>query len=151
MNGLRFMLLGFLGLGLWCLALGTAKALEGFKSCDWPVAKGRIVVSRVEQMQTAQKIRVARLCLNLDYLYEVDGTGYEGHRVNVGWSCFGSETRIKELLARYPSGSEVEIRYDPARPERSLLEPGLDWVVFFLWGVGTITISVAWALFKKTK
>jgi hypothetical protein len=149
MNGVRLMLLAFLGLGLWCLALGTSKALEGFKAYDWPVAKGRIVVSRVEQMQTAQKIRVARLCLTMDYLYEVEGTVYEGHRVNVGWSCFASETKSKALLARYPSGSEVAVRYDPTLPERSLLEPGLEWVVFFLWGVGTVTLSVAWPLFRK--
>jgi len=149
MNGSRLLVLVFLGLGLWAVVAGSAKALEGWRARNWPVAPGRVIVSQAYELRTSQKIRVARLCVKVDYLYMVAGTVYEGHRINTGWSCFGSEDRVKDLLQEYPSGAAVQVRYDPEDPERALLEPGLDWTVFFLWGVGLVTLSVAWPLLRR--
>ncbi|HID97600.1 MAG TPA: DUF3592 domain-containing protein [Thermodesulfobacteriaceae bacterium] len=151
MTGTRFFTLAFLMLGLWAVTAGVVKAVEGFRALSWPEAPGRIIMFRVDEIRTSQKIRIARLCLNIDYLYQVGDKIYEGHRLNTGWKCFGSEKRIRELSARYPTGRAVQVRYDPAEPERSLLEPGLDWSIFFLWGVGIITLSVAWPLYRKSR
>ena len=142
-------MIAFLMLGLWCVVLGTSKAIEGLKARSWPRAQGRIITSGIHSLQTRQKIRIARLCFDVDYLYLVGKEVYEGNRVNVGWRCFGSEEHVKELARKYPSGKEVEVYYDPRNPSRSLLEPGLDWSVFLLWGVGLVTLSVAWPLFRK--
>ncbi len=151
MSGTRLLIIAFLMLGLWCLALGTSKAIEGLRAQSWPKAQGRIISSRIHSLETQQKIRIARLCFDVDYLYLVGDEVYEGTRVNVGWRCFGSEKRIKDLARKYPSGKEVEVFYNPNNPSVSLLEAGLDWSIFLLWGVGLVTISVVWPLFKKTR
>lgn len=151
MNGRRLFGLVFLGLGIWALAVGTGKAIEGFRAYSWPVAKGRVIISRIKEFRTTHRIRVARLCLEMDYLYMVGDKILEGHRVSVGWDCFGSETRIKRVREKYAPGTAVQVRYDPTNPRRSLLEPGLDWTVFFLWGIGLITTSVTWPLLKRRR
>ncbi len=149
MGGIRLFFLAFLLLGMWCLALGTIKATEGLKARSWPKAKGRVISSRIQEMKTQQKIRIARLCFDIDYLYLVGDEVYDGHRVNVGWRCFGSESKINEMARRYPSGRQVDVYYNPQNPSISMLEPGLDWSVFFLWGVGLVSLSVAWPFFRR--
>ena len=143
-----FILYIFLGIGVLCLYLGAMKAKEGWEARRWPTAKGRIIVSKVDEFRTGRGIRVARLCLDIDYLYMVKGVIYEGHRVNVGWACFGSESSVKRALKRYPVGKEVEVHYDPRDPSRALLEPGLDWSVLFLWGIASMSLGVAWPLIR---
>ncbi len=149
MSGTRLFFLVFLLLGLWCLAMGTTKATEALNARSWPTAKGRIISSGVKQLETRQRIRIARLCFYIDYLYLVKNKVYEGHRLNAGWRCFGSESRIRKLLSRYPSGSQVDVYYNPQNPAISMLEPGLDWTEFFLWGVGLVCVSVAWPFFRR--
>lgn len=142
----------FLGLGLFALATGTVRAKEAWLARSWPVAKGRIIQSKVSEARTSRgNIRLARLCLDLDYLYLVGDTVYEGHRLNAGWRCFASESRIRELLKRYPSGKAVRVYYNPHRPREAMLEPGLDWSIFFLWGVGFITVSLMWPFVRGEK
>lgn len=148
MNGRRLFVLAFTVLGLWCLVNGTSRAIEGLQAHGWPKVKGRIVTIKVDELRTSHRIRVARLCLDLDYLYMVDEVIYEGHRLGSGWACYGSEERARGILARYKAGDEVQVYYDPARPERSMLEPGLNWTVFFLWGVAAIVLSLCLPLLR---
>ncbi len=142
----------FLCLGLFAIALGTVKAKEAWQAKSWPVAQGRIIQSKVKEARiTNSRIRVARLCLELDYLYLAGDTALEGHRLNAGWQCFASEDRINSLLKKYPSGKAVKVYYNPDNPAQSMLEPGLDWSIYFLWGVGLITVSLMWPLIRRKK
>jgi len=150
-SGRHIFLLLFLGLGLWSLASGTIKAAEGLAARSWPSAEGRVIQSRIEEFYSHQRLRFRRLCFRIDYLYLLGGTVYEGHRVNAGWSCFGSEDLMQGLLARYPVGAKVRVFYDPERPDRALLEPGLDWTVYFQWGLGVMGVSAGLPLFRLKK
>ncbi len=141
----------FLLLGGVALLFGARTAIEGYQATRWPSAKGRIVMSKVTELRTSQNIRVARLCVDLDYLYMVGDTIYEGHRLNSGWRCFASEDRVKEIMASYPVGKEVAVRYNPKNPSISMLEPGLNWTAFLLLGVGVINLSVAWPLMRRRR
>ena len=142
----------FLCFGLFALAIGTVRAKEAWMAGSWPVAKGRVIQSKVNEIRTSRgNIRIARLCLELDYIYLAGDEVYEGNRLNAGWRCFASENRIKELLEKYPSGRAVNVYYNPDHPEQSMLEPGLDWSIFFLWGVGLVTVSLIWPLVRRKK
>ncbi len=145
---MKFIGLIFAFLGLYCLAIGISMGIEGIKAKSWPTAKGRIIKSRVEELRTSSKIRIARLCLNLDYLYLVGNQVFEGHRLNSGWRCFASENYIKNILKKYPVGKNVLVHYNPQKPQISLLEPGLNWSVFLMIGLGLITISITYPIVK---
>ncbi len=146
---MRFVALLFAFLGLWCLAVGISMGMEGIKAKGWPRAKGRIIKSKVEELRTSSKIRIARLCLSLDYLYMVGDKIFEGHRLNSGWRCFASEDYAKDVLKRYPVGKMVEVSYNPKRPSKCLLEPGLNWSVFFMCGLGLVTLSITYPFVKN--
>lgn len=140
----------FLAVGIWAIMDGTIRALEGVKAKSWPIAKGRILISRYEQWRTTRDVRVAGLCIDIQYLYQVGDKIFEGSRLNTGWRCFGNQRHIEDVLRNYPSGKEVTVRYNPKDPKQSLLEPGIDWTCFFLWGIGLISISVGLPLFWRS-
>ncbi len=147
---MRYFAIIFMMFGMIALFFGVRSAAEGLAARNWPTAQGRMLQARVTEFRTAKNIRIARLCLDLDYLYMVGDKIYEGHRLNSGWRCFGSQEHVREILARYPSGKELKVYYNPDNPALSMLEPGLDWTVFFLLGVGVINCSVAWPLMKRS-
>ncbi|RUM89939.1 MAG: hypothetical protein DSZ23_02540 [Thermodesulfatator sp.] len=148
---MRFFAFLFLVLGLWALLVSFSMGLEGWKAKQWPEAKGRIIISKVQEWRTPGKIRIARLCLDVDYLYLVGERVLEGHRLNSGWRCFASEDHIKKILKRYPSGRQVRVYYNPENPEKSLLEPGISWSVLFLAGIGVINLSIAIPLIRSSR
>ncbi len=139
----------FLILGLWALLAGMSMGIEGWQAEKWPQADGRIILSRVQEWRAPGKIRIARLCLDMDYLYMVDDKIFEGHRLNSGWRCFASEDHIRQILKRYPTGREVKVFYNPKNPGKSLLEPGISWSVLFLAGIGIINLSIAMPLIRS--
>ncbi len=149
-TGYRIFSILFLAVGIWALFDGTQRAVEAIRARSWPVARGTVLISRYDQWRTKGDIRVAALCIELEYIYLVGDKVYEGHRVNTGWKCFGDQKHMEEILKRYPSGKTVEVRYDPDNPKISLLEPRVDWTSFFLWGLGIISISVGLPLFRHS-
>ena len=50
----------------------------------------------------------------------IDNIGYRGHLVTIGEKISGTE--MEEVLRRVPVGKFVAVYYDPAKPERALLE-----------------------------
>lgn len=85
------------------------------RSPAWPTVKGTVVWS----VHSGGG-------LNLMYRYEVDGQTFEGY--NVG---FGEREIVfcghywRRLQHEYPKGKLVDVFYDPAAPELSVLEPGI--------------------------
>ncbi len=146
---MRFVGIIFLFLGLISLAIGISMGVEGLKAKRWPRAKGRIIKSKITELRSKSKIRIARLCLELEYLYLVGEKIFEGHRYDTGWRCFASEDHIKNIIENYPVGKEVLVYYNPQNPQRSLLMPGLNWSVFLMTGVGIVILSVTYPILRQ--
>ncbi len=147
--GYKLFSIFFMAFGLWAMIDGTQRAMEGIRARSWPVADGRILLSRYDQWRTQKGIRIAGLCIDVQYIYQVGDKVYDGHRINSGWRCFGNQKHLEGFLRKYPSGKKVLVHYNPDDPAQALLEPGLDWTPFFLWGLGLISMSAAWPLLKK--
>ena len=139
--GYRIFAMFFVAFGIWALTDGTQRALEGIRAKSWPVAPGTILISRYDQWRTKKGIRIAGLCVDIQYIYQVGEVVYDGTRVNSGWRCFGNKDHLEAVLKRYPSGKRVGVRYNPEDPREALLEPGVEWTSFFLWGIGLISLS----------
>jgi hypothetical protein len=88
---------------------------------SWPVAAGRVLKT---QMHSYYVSRVGmRYWPLVDYAYRVDGRDYTSRMIGLGAPLiFGSERRAQEILARYPAGAAVQVRYDPADPGQAALE-----------------------------
>lgn len=133
---------------LWALSAlfawaGLGNTWYGWVSEGWPVAEGRIVASRVEEIRTTpQRSRndsnaiddtprgpIIRWRPVVEYQWRAGGALYERDRRNFSAAVADEETReaAEAIIAPYPPGTPVGIHYDPEEPSRGILEPGPHW------------------------
>ena len=60
--------------------------------------------------------------LDVRYTYRVDGVDYAGERLAFAPRWLGSRYIVDPLARRYAAGNTVDVRYDPDRPDESVLE-----------------------------
>ena len=127
------MTIGQTGINVTCIAAGALAyhlwcAVRGRAAGRWPTARGTVLSSSIEVT------RGARGGTNIDayvsYSYDVAGIAYTGTRINFGpWGRTAfSTSALKDEAAvareHYQPGKSVDVRYDPRKPSRAVLEPG---------------------------
>jgi hypothetical protein len=91
----------------------------------WPVARGTVVESRVEDYRDSDGDWIYRPVIT--YQYDVGGRVYTNDLLAFGARSLtrggiGAERKAQASVARYPLGGNVEMHYHPERPEESVLE-----------------------------
>jgi len=85
---------------------------------DWLSAPGKILSSRVSYKKSGTRNTFPWVT----YAYEVDGKPYQCETVAPGViSTFGAKY-ARKIVARYPSGSNVTVYYNPKDPAQAFLE-----------------------------
>jgi hypothetical protein len=105
----------------------------GIRSKSWPATEGEIVASEVEKVKpTETGMIINKYRAAVQYTYTVKDVTYTSEVVSFGELAFlifnrGLRSRkgAKQLVAKYPVGSVVQVYYEPGNPNRSLLEPGV--------------------------
>ncbi|HEY4123116.1 MAG TPA: DUF3592 domain-containing protein [Rhizomicrobium sp.] len=121
-----FALLLFLGAGaficlraivIWLHRARLARKVEG-----WRIAEGEILSTGITPYATSDDDH-HEACVH--YRYRVSGQVHEGRRFRVGPEklVFSQHSKALEALAPYRKGIRVKVSYDPAQPDRSVLEP----------------------------
>ncbi len=106
-------------------------------SLSWPQATGTISRSRVERIVHGGYRLSTVYAPRVIYLYEVYGVSHVGTRIRFACSIpnyFATEKEAQRVLVPYPEKSEVTVYYDPADPEKAVLDrelPSPRIVVFF--------------------
>jgi Protein of unknown function (DUF3592) len=97
----------------------TARASE-----TWPVAGGTVLSSDVASRVSRQKnsSTVTYYKPQIRYGYKVAGTEYESEVIRFGDLEKQSRSLADEIVAKYPVGSTIAVRYDPQDPKRATLE-----------------------------
>lgn len=107
-------LAGFLVLLGALLAFGHVRAVHfGRAAAQWPTVTGELSVQH----------GVNRRTRHFRYDYEVAGERYRGHDASFMPGPMYRPGR------HYETGP-VAVRYDPQRPSRAVLEPGVSWLGF---------------------
>ena len=122
----------------------------------WPVAQGSVVSTRARLQSSStgnSSPSSYSYAFEVTYAYEVDGEQYEGDRFSLGEGSTASRAFPERSDAQvaasrdYPTGSEVDVYYDPENPASAVLKPGANWgtymplvlgTVFLCSGVGTV-------------
>jgi len=94
--------------------------LRAIASRRWARAEGRILSSRVVGIEEGLS-DVKSAAPVVRYEYRAAGAWRRGDVVR--WDGFGYRAAIDARL-RYSTGQRVTVWYDPARPDRAVLEPG---------------------------
>ena len=122
--GVFVALLGAIG-ALWSgLAHRRSRALV-HAARRWRDAPGKVVATDVEQRGTSTGAGGNSYYVPLiRYTYVVNGREREGARLRFGMTTARTRGGAGKMLAPYPAGAAVQVRYDPDDPDRSVLEPG---------------------------
>jgi hypothetical protein len=133
------------GFGLAVLAIVASSLREAAAMKRWPVSEGRVLSAKVEEYRQSVGRGVggprARLTL---YEYEVTGKRFQGSRVAQSPGLDrGVPEFAQKVVERYPSGSTVAVRYNPNRPDESVLEPRVpgSWIFGATIGVALLVLA----------
>ena len=113
----RMKLIGFriLLLGLIVLVFAGSRAWGKLETRRWPTAEATVLFSDVIERGG----KTHDWCVQVGYRYSVDGGRQGGAK---RWACSASRNAAEAKLTEMPEGRRIQVHYDPARPERSLLE-----------------------------
>jgi hypothetical protein len=146
--------LGTFGGLYFLLAAREARRLSK-ASRSWPVVEGVVTKSTTCQFTDFEgKLFKIYYKPQLTYEYVVNGQSYSSDRLRWDEARFRTQAGAEQVSADYPSGSKVSVYYDPARPERSVLNPhsGQGWVEdligYSLVGLAPV-IVVAYIIFTR--
>jgi hypothetical protein len=119
-------------------AAAVFKLAEVKRASSWKKASGRVVRSElVTQTRQDKEVRVPRI----EYEYAVGFHKFVGKRVNFAQVIAGAQA--KEARARYPVGTAVQVHYNPAKPDESVIERELPPFVHAVWGlVAVMTAAI---------
>ncbi len=116
MTAKLIVLLGFCGafilFGLISAAASLGDFRNGQESLSWPSTEGEVTLSVRRRGKSRLK--------PLEYRYTVSGTTYLGTR-----AAYMRTPYVKPIHETYRTGQRVTVYYDPADPERAVLEPGV--------------------------
>ncbi len=133
--------------GVGTLAGGLYLRFRTAASRNWPSVRGTVVVNRVRAEVHPREQGgppLTRYYPEVEYEYTVAGRSYRSKRIRFGGLPFVYSTDRAEIeawfTAHYPEGSEVEVYYNPLRPEEAVLEPGSSPAATLLLVVGTIML-----------
>ncbi len=126
----------FIIAGLFATLWGWRIIREGKKTLLWPKAQGSI--SKVEATSKADD-----LLPQIEFSYRVNDKDYQ-YPLNFPDSVSPSQELTNQYLKKYPVGTNVQVSYNPDKPEISTIEPGIangDWFVFVL-GILTVIFGI---------
>ncbi|HEY9054710.1 MAG TPA: DUF3592 domain-containing protein [Rectinemataceae bacterium] len=116
------------GVGLGAGGLKSRARVK--RALGWPTAKGTISSSELVKRtstgmgQKGRAVKRESWEASVKYSYEVEGKKYTGNSLGLD-PMQGGKARAEALVARYASGSEAEVHYDPADPKVAVLDPRL--------------------------
>jgi hypothetical protein len=133
----------FLLTGLAVAAWPGMVVYKGASSSSWPVITGVIRSSELKSSEHRDKgISSTTYTAKLQYEYSVDGKSFTSGRFCFG--DFGSSDgkRAQKICSRYPSGTSVQVHYNPAHHEESTIQTGSTWFMN-LWLVLGLLLALS--------
>ena len=119
--------------GLWAAYRSWRAAQSSKAAQEWSRVQGRVVESRVEEVQGYDSDNRPETNYQpfLAYEYEAGGVTRRGRNIDVtDETAKGSRKAAEKRLAAYPVGQAVQVLVDPANPERACLNAKADLNLF---------------------
>jgi hypothetical protein len=107
-------------IALWFILTGRAAQRRAIASLTWPTVNGRVLESDIStwyRTKTGHHYQP-----RIRYEYAVGGKNHVGDVIRFGLGESASEAEAKSIMAPYPAGSSVAVRYDPQAPQTATLE-----------------------------
>lgn len=118
-------ILGFIGAGIFLIYRSVQSRKKAQASQGWPSTAGLINESRVAHSTHTDTDGDSSDSYTpyIEYTYQVGGQTYTGRDLTFGFTQgYGNEAKAQSVLAKYPPGAQVSVYYDPADPQKAVLE-----------------------------
>ena len=119
----------FMIIGLVLFYFGISGVFEAVGSNYWQTVPGKIIASNII---SGGKNNSTVYSAYIKYEYKVKDVIYSGNRISYGDYISVNQSRAKEIVDKYHSGTDVTIYYKVNDPVVSVLEPGAKLQTFFL-------------------
>ncbi len=140
------------GMGIIILAIVISALREVAAMKRWPVASGRVLSSKVEEYHdsagggdySGNRVRMTLYRPVVLYEYEIGGKSFRGSRITQSPGLNrGVPDFAEKIVQHYARGNPVEVRYNPKRPEESVLEARLpaSWILALLIAIGLFALA----------
>jgi len=139
--GVIFILVGMMS------AASAIKAWQRYHNSDsWIPATARIVSANISSRRGSKS---TTHFVNITYAYQAMGQSFQSDQFSFGSEGTGYDTynAAEKVLAKYPTGSQQMIYYDPNQPSQAVLERKYDFtgailaVIVGLAGIGMIVYA----------
>ena len=111
-----------LSLGVVIGARAMRAAAVARQATNWPTAAARIEHTAIRERIGSKGRRYYQVVVA--YTYKVAGTDYRGSVISPMYGNSGPRQNAENLETELRSGSTVQISYDPAIPNHSMIVPG---------------------------
>lgn len=126
------------------IALGIFGLIRGAASRHWTKVSGRVSKVAIEcHTRYGAKDKYAA---RVDYEYVVDG---RLRRDSLGFPSNGHRASAAREACDYSDGQRIDVFFDPLRPDRNTLKPGLDYAWLTPVIMGCVFVGVSVALFRS--
>lgn len=148
-SDLAGLVVGFGAFGLVIALMGYAVRRQASMAARWPVVRGTIKLSGMEQYHEASEPGERRgtemFGRRVTYTYHYQNISYtnECARVAAG-TASGSDEMLKKLMSRYRDGATVEVRVNPDNPAEATIDVnGAGRIAWLLWAIAAIFAALA--------
>jgi hypothetical protein len=120
-----FFILLFAGVGAFLIYKSFRDRKKADTSQTWPSTPGQITEARVVRSRRTDSEGDVDYSYApaIQYTYQVGGQEYTGDNITFGFrQTFGSQAKAEAALARFPTGGQVTVYYDPNNPGEAVLE-----------------------------
>jgi hypothetical protein len=127
--------------GLLTTIWGWVIIHKGRKALRWPRAEG--VIEQSERTSPSDD-----LLPHIQFSYTVAGKTYR-KTLEFPKGITPTQEFSESYVKKFPAGSDVQVAYDPERPDHATLEPGPaggDWLVF-AFGLGMLIFGIVFLFF----
>lgn len=138
-----------LGLGTFVVLISVVGLTKFRASKTWLWTTGQITSAEMEKRLSRGRSRSVTYHAAIVYDYSVQGTKYSGHRVAFGEYGSSNPNHAREILNRYPLGRQVDVYYNPSKPQDSVLERRLGRAVYIGLLVGAAVFALGLLLTIK--
>lgn len=143
--------------GLVTIVIGVRRFLRGLASARWPKTSATVLSSRVVEEEVQASSDEDRgpapnvFKADVAYEYSVAGRTFKGSRIRFDDVQTSDRARAEAEVARFKVGQPVEVSYDPANHEESVVFPGVSGASAIVPAAGVGALVVAggmWAIVR---
>jgi len=135
---LVFIIIGLIMFFIYFRNLAKVRASQA-----WPAVQGTVAASWVRRKQSTDDDGSISESFypEIQYTYQVMGMEYQGDKIAFGPKSGGNRTKAEKAIAKYPTGANVTVYYQPDKPETAVLERTITKGLLFL-GILMIALGI---------